>query len=175
MKESSFKNIVLRDKLLDICNELFQVPQDKLINTYKVKGRQKDLKDKEVWVRYLCMIWLSEHKLLTRQVVGNLFGLANSTVTKAFKKYKILVETRNKEFGEMLNLFDYALNNNHLPLIEEITDRTEQKLIKLSKEEIYHIKFMIQNEIHTKKIATHFRTDEYSIKIIKNQIENDIK
>lgn len=164
-------DIEIRDKLFDICEDTFNIKRENILYKGDNIGRRRGVSDYEIYVCYLCIIWFIENRGLSRAEAGALFNRHNSTTTKAIKAAKKLIESRNIEFTNLMDKFNDELEKDSLETISCVKELDDTKKVKLSKEELYHITFMIKNNIDVQKIATHFRVNLITIKIIKNEIE----
>jgi len=169
---------LLREFIFDICWRVFSVPKNKLILPEQKHrgggGRTKDMKSKEILTRYLYINWLNENQQLTRRETGDIFNIDHSTVSHAIKNANIFVQNRDIEFCGMMDKFNNALSKQNINIVRCDTQIKRGLKSRLTKEEKYNLKFMLENEISINKLAVHFHVSLHTIRKFKNEL-NDSK
>lgn len=177
MKEFPKNNELLREFIFDICWRVFSVPKNKLIlpeSKNKGKGgRTKNTQTKEIFVRYLFISWLNENQQLNRRKTGLIFNMDHSTVSYAIKNANIFVQNRDIVFCELMDKFNTALSKQNINTVKCDNQIKRGQKSKLTKEEKYHIEFMLKNEIPLNTLASHFHVSPHVIRKFKNELEND--
>lgn len=166
--------IFVRDKLVNIVEETFNIEATDLILKQRGKGRKSGITNRKTHIVYLCIIWLIENKKVSRNIAAQCFNRNHCIASNAIKVCKELIESRDIEFDNILYEFNIALNQKGFKEITLQESRLNNTIKKLTKNEIYHIKFMLENNINIELISDHFKINENSIINIKNEL-NDSK
>lgn len=177
MKEFPKNDELLREFIFDICWRVFSVPKNKLIlPEQKHKGgggRTKDMKSKEILTRYLYINWLNENQQLTRRETGDIFNIDHSTVSHAIKNANIFVQNRDVEFCSMMDKFNTALSKQNINTVKCDNQIKRGLKSRLTREEKYHLEFMLKKEISLNALASHFHVSPHVIRKFKNELENN--
>jgi hypothetical protein len=166
--------IFARDKLVGIVEETFNIEATDLILKQRGRGRKLGISNRKTHIVYLCIIWLIENKKVSRNIAAQCFNRDHCVASNAIKVCKELIESRDIEFDHILYEFNIALNQRGIREVTLEESRLNNVIKKLTKNEVYHIKFMLENNIDIELIANHFKINENSIINIKNEL-NDSK
>lgn len=166
----------LRELIFEICWDVFRVSKDKLIlDKFVKKGRRKNIKSKETFVRFIFINWISENQNLTREETGRIFSIDHSSISYAIKISSTLVQNRDIEFCTLLDRFNLALKKRNINTVKCDIQIKKSLRYKLTKDEKYHLKFMLENNISINKLANHLHVGLHVIRKFKNSLDNDSK
>lgn len=162
--------IPLRDKILDIIVKEFNLKRENFLSK-STKGKRVDSTYEETYVMYLCIIWFIENTGCNKSTISSLFGRHHSTAERALVNVSREIENRDLKFSMLFNRFNLLFKDNGYNTVTLSKHKTNIRIYKLTKEEVYHIKFMLKHNIPIEELAIHFRTNENSIKNIENDTQ----
>lgn len=160
--------LIAKDKLVEIIKETFNLEDSDLNLKQRGKGRKSGITNRITYIVYLGMIWLMENKKTSRNIAAQCFNRNHCIASRAIKTCRELIESRDLEFDHILYEFNTALTCNGLKEVTLQESRLKNVIKPLTKTEIYHIKFMLENNIEVESIANHFKVNDYSITKIKD-------
>lgn len=158
-----------RDIILEIFENNFGFLREEFLLKNK-KGRRLGETYEKVCLVYLGIAWFIENKRLSRSEAADLFNRSSSISSRAIKFIDRMIENRDIKFDETLFKFNTCLEDRGLPCITMDYTKIYSKIRKISKDEAYHIKFMIEKGISDFDIAKHFKTNEFTISNFRNNI-----
>lgn len=165
------KLIPTRDTLLELCEEEFNVNREDLIQEYTRKGGKTGRTHLHIYLVYLSIIWFVENSKANRSKIALLFKRHHSTTNRAIECCRGYIDNRDFKFYDIFQKFNLMLSNNGFKEIELTKRKLSHIPSRITKEEKYHIKFMLKYNIPIEDISKHFNTTLITIQNIKDDIK----